>query len=192
MLNGDVGDDTLYGWYGNDTLNGGDGNDTYRFGRGEGAETISESDSTPGNVDVIEFKSGVAPGDVLARRVGTDLVLMISGTNASLRAQGYFSAQVTSGSVIEQVKFADGTIWNVATVKEMVTLPTASSEEIWGYDATTMCCQVAAATTLSSAKEAPMSSTATAVMIGCLAGTTAIRSMAVKAMTHSSANKTMT
>ncbi|KQP08990.1 hypothetical protein ASF45_07920 [Pseudorhodoferax sp. Leaf265] len=50
----------------NDSLFGGAGNQTYLFGIGDGQDTISDNDTTAGNVDKLVFKAGVAVADVLA------------------------------------------------------------------------------------------------------------------------------
>ena len=55
VLNGALGDDTLYGgagndtfndWSGNDTMTGGAGNDTFIFATGSGQDTITDFDAT--------------------------------------------------------------------------------------------------------------------------------------------------
>ncbi len=109
-LVGGAGQDTLDGGSGNDTLTGGLGNDTYRFGAGYGFDTISESDSTAGNVDTVEI--GALPADTIVRRSGANLEFRLAGGDV-LVSSGWFSG---SAQKIEQARFADGTIWDVATL----------------------------------------------------------------------------
>ena len=59
-LSGQLGNDTLEGGAGNDSLEGGLGNDTYLFARGDGQDSVADNDATPGNVDILRFKAGVA------------------------------------------------------------------------------------------------------------------------------------
>ena len=77
QLYGYDGNDTLTGGAGNDTLTGGIGNDTYLFGLGDGADTIIDSDSTPGNIDTVQFAAGIQASDIVVTRVGDDLISRI-------------------------------------------------------------------------------------------------------------------
>ena len=54
-LTGAGGNDTLYGQAGDDALEGGPGNDIYIYNRGDGSDTITDYDVTPGNTDTIRF-----------------------------------------------------------------------------------------------------------------------------------------
>jgi Ca2+-binding RTX toxin-like protein len=119
-LNGDVGADTLDGGAGNDSLTGGLGNDTYLFGRGSGQDTIGDYDSTVGNVDTIRLASDISPGDVTLLREGYNLVLRINGTTDKLTfPYGYYN----SPDKIEQVVFADGTVWSGAQLDDTPSVP---------------------------------------------------------------------
>lgn len=117
MLDGGLGQDTLDGGEGNDSLYGGSGNDTYLFQRGGGQDYISDRDWTTGNIDVIKLAQGISPGDIKASRVDYNLELAILGTSDKLTIRDWFGS---SDSQIEQVQFADGTLWNVAMLKTMV------------------------------------------------------------------------
>ena len=131
-LVGNAGDDTLDGGAGSDSLEGGSGNDIYRFGRGDGADTIYEYDATADNVDIILLKAGVTPDDLLARRSGYDLMLTINGTDDVLRVDNYFGNNAATGSGIEQIRFADGMVWDAARVRQLVMMPTDDNDEIEG------------------------------------------------------------
>ena len=69
-LNGFDSNDTLFGDLGNDTFNGGNGNDTYVYRSGDGADIISESVNSTG--DVLQF-TNLNAADVMLRRSGNDL-----------------------------------------------------------------------------------------------------------------------
>ena len=140
VLIGADGNDVLDGGAGNDYLEGGAGADTYRFGKGYGTDAIYDYDTTgvPGS-DVIELAAGVTASDVKAtRRNGYALVLTIVSTGDELTVEEYFAeyAGGTSNSSIEEIRFADGTLWDVATVKALVTAGTAGDDQLYGYDAT--------------------------------------------------------
>ncbi|WHS55804.1 MULTISPECIES: calcium-binding protein [Pseudomonas] len=112
-LDGGMGLDTLDGGAGNDSLYGGSGNDTYLFQRGGGQDLISDRDWTRGNLDVIKLAQGISPGDIKVARVGYNLELTILGTTDKLTVNEWF---LSTDSQVEQVQFADGTLWDAATL----------------------------------------------------------------------------
>jgi Ca2+-binding RTX toxin-like protein len=116
LLFGLHGDDTLDGGAGNDQLYGGPGNDTYRFGKGYGQDLISEEWHPVSTVDVIVFNDDVAPHEVLVRRRGTAMNLMILGTDDRLTVLNQFADETTT-TCIEEVRFADGTVWDYAEMR---------------------------------------------------------------------------
>ena len=81
-LNGGAGNDTLEGGIGNDTLNGGAGADTYLFTRGDGQDTIQDSDQTAGLNDVLQFETTVSANQLWFRKAGAtnDLEISVIGT----------------------------------------------------------------------------------------------------------------
>jgi Ca2+-binding RTX toxin-like protein len=162
VLQGGAGDDLIYGGDGNDHLVGGDGddqlydytgnnifdggagndhmggqggNDTYVFGKGYGQDTISEW-SINGNLgnDAVVLNADVTPGEVRLSRssVYDNLVLEISGTDDVLTIQNWFYDDAEQGR-IEEIRFADGTVWDVATIKAMVLEGTEGDDFRVGY-----------------------------------------------------------
>ncbi|MFZ1249085.1 MAG: calcium-binding protein [Candidatus Saccharimonadales bacterium] len=128
------GDDKLDGSAGNDALYGGLGNDTYVFGRGYGTDTITDYD-TIGNLDTITLTSDVLPSDVTVRRSTTsanNLEILINGTTDKLVVTNFF---YSDNYKIEQVTFANGTIWNLADLKEKarVVTGTTGADVIGGF-----------------------------------------------------------
>ncbi len=118
-LVGSNGNDMLDGGTGNDSLQGGTGNDIYVFNLGGGQDTIYEADSTAGNVDTLRFGAGIVASDIVFTRNGNDLVLGINGTSDQLKVQ-YWGAGNTYR--IEQVEFADGTVWNTAYIQTRISV----------------------------------------------------------------------
>ena len=122
-LLGRGGADVLDGGAGDDTLSGGGGDDIYRFGHGDGQDVITDysgSGSWGGN-DTVQFREGVLIGDVTVTQVngGNDLLLTIAGGD-SITLRG----TVTNGdNRIEQVSFANGTIWNHAQLMLYTSAP---------------------------------------------------------------------
>lgn len=121
-ISGGAGNDTLEGGVGKDTLSGGVGNDTYLFGKGDGVDTIAvDYDTSTSKLNVLQFKPGVLPSEVVVTRSGSALVLCISGTTDKVVVQGFFLPDALTGSYgaynpIQQIRFADGTAWNLGTI----------------------------------------------------------------------------
>ncbi len=129
-LNGYGGDDILNGGTGNDILNGGTGNDTYLYAAGSGQDTITDYDTTTGNIDTIKMV-GLLPSQItFTREIGSDgyltndLVLKVIGTTDSLRIKNYYA---DAAYKIEKLLFDDGTVWGTAELNAAVILPTGST-----------------------------------------------------------------
>lgn len=132
ILNGSAGNDTLDGGSGNDTLDGGTGTDTYLFGIGYGNDTINSPDNTSGETDTILLGSGISTSDVNIKRVngGSDLLLSLNNNSQdSLKITSYGWGFSTG----EQLKFADGTIWNSNILKARSMIGSSASETITGF-----------------------------------------------------------
>ncbi|HEX7650641.1 MAG TPA: calcium-binding protein, partial [Noviherbaspirillum sp.] len=119
-LTGSYGDDTIVGGTGNDLLyggynafNNGYGNDTYRFSVGDGVDTISDSDSTTGNTDTIEFTNVTSAALRGVERQGYNLVIKY-GTADQITVLNYFSG---IANLIEKIKFSDGETWGGAQIR---------------------------------------------------------------------------
>ncbi len=134
-LYGNDGNDTLDGGSGNDSLVGGLGADTYLFGIGSGQDVISnyDGDAIGTNADTIVLGAGIATTGVALTRQSDDLLIRINGTDDSLRVSGYFSDEGASVHVVENLRFADGTVWDVSTIKAKVLVPTAGNDTLYGY-----------------------------------------------------------
>ena len=137
-LYGDAGDDILDGGAGNDILQGGLGNDTYLFGRGDGQDMLKgQSDSAPGKLNTLRFKDDVAASEVQTERDGTALLLRIAGTSDSVRVENFFTNNTPTApnndkNPLQQVQFADGTVWDLATLAQMSFTGNDTSETLKG------------------------------------------------------------
>ncbi|QDX79884.1 hypothetical protein B9N43_00545 [Denitratisoma sp. DHT3] len=138
VLNGLGGNDTIKGLAGNDTLDGGSGNDTleggvgddvYRFGPGAGKDVVIENDATVGNLDKVRMADGVAPTDVTVTRDASNLYLSLNGSSDQLTLSNWFRGDAYR---VEQVVFGDGTVWDVATLKNTANTPSAGNDYFEG------------------------------------------------------------
>jgi Ca2+-binding RTX toxin-like protein len=138
------GDDTTEGFVfderfeasaGNDTLIGSDGGDTYVFGVGSGHDVIRESISNIlySDEDVVEFSSGVLPGDVTLSRDGDDLILSLSKDDTlTIEGQFTYSAHFTWNDV-EEFRFSNATVWTAQDVRQMLLASTSGADTLVGF-----------------------------------------------------------
>lgn len=132
-LEGGAGDDSLDGGTGDDYLTGGEGSDTYLFGRGSGQDVINNFDRSVGSEDVIQIAADILPSEIQVTREGNHLAVRIQGSNDVLRVEHFFESDATDGYQIDKVVFANGTIWDVETVKQLVQQGTGSGDILYGY-----------------------------------------------------------
>jgi len=135
-LDGGAGNDVLDGGPGDDTLDGGFGNDTYLFGRGSGQDTVSDHDWQAPDEDRVLVAADVLPAEVRVSRTDAgDLALRINGTTDEMRLGGWFNEGFGSDYEVQRVEFlADGTIWDVEALKQMVLQGTAGADALVGYE----------------------------------------------------------
>ena len=117
-LFGTENDDIFEGKSGNDSLEGYYGNDTYIFAKGWGQDTISES-SGYNSVDIntIQFLD-VNPEDIIIRNEGpyNSMVIYRRDSTDKITVSSQFS-DYNDG--IQQIKFADGTVWQRDLIRQM-------------------------------------------------------------------------
>ncbi|MDO8310463.1 MAG: calcium-binding protein, partial [Sideroxyarcus sp.] len=137
-LNAGNGNDTVDGGIGNDGMRGGNGNDTYVFNVGDGQDKVYQnfvdnngSDNAT-TVDTIALGSGITTASIVLNRVVDNLVIKTSATD-SVTVNNYYLTNVDWK--IDQIKFADGTVWNQATIEQNATLvqvPTTGPDVLSG------------------------------------------------------------
>ncbi|HEX8224132.1 MAG TPA: tandem-95 repeat protein, partial [Allosphingosinicella sp.] len=114
---------TLDGGKGDDTLGGGKGDNNYFFRRGDGRDTVRETNSS-GSSDTLTFGPGIAPGDVVIIRDGDDLVLRLRGSDDRITLAGQALGTWTP---IEEIVFDNGTTrWNAAKIAADAITPEAA------------------------------------------------------------------
>ncbi|MDR3488260.1 MAG: calcium-binding protein, partial [Bradyrhizobium sp.] len=101
---------------GDDSLSGGGGSDTYLYAAGDGNDTITDAASYDSTVDKLVL-SDINPSSVSMIRNGNDVTLKISSganNNGSILLAGELDNSYGQG--IEQIIFADGTVWTPTTI----------------------------------------------------------------------------
>ena len=71
----------------------------------------------PTNADTILLGAGITTTGVTLTRWGDSLYIAINGTSDRLHVDNYFYQDGTSRYAVENLKFADGTVWDYATTK---------------------------------------------------------------------------
>ncbi|HEU5135250.1 MAG TPA: calcium-binding protein [Steroidobacteraceae bacterium] len=142
VLRGGVGADTING---NGTIEGGAGNDTltgashsstvFVYNLGDGIDTITDYGyGTAAYADTLQLGAGITPASVTLTRVGNDLLFRISETD-QVTVKNWFADVYYNA--IENVTFADGTVWNHAAMYGMTTTQfagTAAADTINGWE----------------------------------------------------------
>lgn len=128
-LHGGLGNDVLDSGAGDETLYGDAGDDTYRYRPGDGHDVILETSG----FDTLEFAGGIRPPDVTVQREGADIVFVLGADN-SVRIKDWYDIQ---SQQIEQVSFADGTVWSHQYVHELFNRKegTSGDDELTGNTA---------------------------------------------------------
>ncbi|NYZ69729.1 calcium-binding protein, partial [Endozoicomonas sp. SM1973] len=142
VLDGGDGDDRLYGGAGNDTLRGGAGtdvlqgdagNDTYLFAAGDGNTSISNYDIGADRQDILRFMEGIVPSDVVTTRSSDHLKLTLQSTGEVITVSNYFNKDGNGGYALNAIEFADGTRWDIDTIKTLAQQATANNDYLYGY-----------------------------------------------------------
>ncbi|MBC7377662.1 MAG: putative Ig domain-containing protein, partial [Burkholderiaceae bacterium] len=127
VMEGGGGNDVLYGYEFNDTLDGGAGNDLLEGGAGDdtylfgsGSDCIKDDVGT----NVIQLAAGISQSDLRLFRTGQtadgkmsvndSLVLAVDKSGSRLYVDEFFAAN--GASAFSEIRFADGSVWDLATV----------------------------------------------------------------------------
>jgi len=114
---------TLVGGKGNDWLYGSYYSDIYVFGLGDGKDSIVESYNQSGAIDTLKFDKSIKSKDISVYKDGRDVLFKHSNGKDEVRVKNVFNADYSGASAsahynIEQVEFADGTVWTWQQIAE--------------------------------------------------------------------------
>jgi hypothetical protein len=126
-------DDILDGGQGDDRLFGEAGNDTYILRTGSGQDIIHESfANVDDDGDTIWIGSFLTPDEVAVKRSGNDLVVQIIGTDDKMTVQNFFRTYTAEIVSIDQIQFADGTVWGLEEILRRQGLATEGNDYLVG------------------------------------------------------------
>ena len=104
-----AGNDNITGSKGDDIINGGTGNDTYYYNLGDGLDTITDNDSTAGNLDKIVFGAGIVKTDLSLSQRDNDLLITVNGdASQGILISRFFDPSYRANFCVEKLEFADG------------------------------------------------------------------------------------
>lgn len=139
-LIGTTGEDILVGGPGADRLSGGEGSDVYRYALGDGNDIIADGGTV--GVDVLAFGAGISALNVQVRKVIGDSAALV----LTVGAEKILLSGFATGASIDQVSFADGSLWTAAQLQafadaapaaavdmlEFARSPTSGSDDLTG------------------------------------------------------------
>ena len=135
QLYANEGADVLDGGAGDDQLNGGLGNDIYLFGSGSGHDTIWDYDWNAGNSDSIRLGTGITAQNLRITRDSANLILTLESGDSLTLSNWY----IDPANRIETLQFADGSVWDAATLtNQAIYQGTAGNDNLgvgWTYEA---------------------------------------------------------
>jgi Ca2+-binding RTX toxin-like protein len=114
-LVGDASDNVLIGGKGNDGVDGKDGSDIYIYRSGDGHEWLNDTGPAT-DTDTLIF-TDLDPSDITLNRNGDDLLIIVIATGAIIEVNDFFKQWGTAGNGIEQIRFADDTVWDRDDIK---------------------------------------------------------------------------
>jgi Ca2+-binding RTX toxin-like protein len=131
ILGFDVGE-TIRGGQGNDVIDGRRGSDTIVYARGDGNDSITDSDTVYGSTDTLLFED-IASTEVTIVRDGDDLVIIINesvagGDGGEITLRGHWGIYHYKG--IELFSFSDGVEWDDADVAAMTAQQSTSGDDL--------------------------------------------------------------
>ena len=114
-------DETIAGGQGDDYFTEQNGGDTYVYANGDGNDIIHETSVMRSGTDTLHLVD-LLPTEVELLRIGSDLVIIVNETEETITAElQFFSTAEWNTYGFEQIRFADGTLWNEATINYWVT-----------------------------------------------------------------------
>jgi len=121
---GNAGNNTLTGGQGNDFLSGDAGNDVYVFNRGDGQDSIDNTDALAAT-DTLRFGANITDNDVLAFQSGANLFFKVKGTTDQVGFIDYYAGNsvvngVTQDHKIDRIEFSNGVVWDQAMIQTVV------------------------------------------------------------------------
>jgi len=112
---GNAGDDILVGGRGDDTLVGGAGKDIYLYDKGDGTDTIDDSDTAGSATSALVLGEELGRSDV---RFGVGSLKVYFASGEEIHFQGFDQVNPQNTPLIGEISFADGQVMTYADILE--------------------------------------------------------------------------
>lgn len=129
-LAGTSGADLLDGKGGNDLEAGQGGNDTFVFNPGYGSLEIQEFNADPSAVAVLQLGAGIVASSVKVSNTSGGATVLTDGVSGDQITLDAMAQSPECG--VQQVDFADGTIWTAAELIQMADTGTSGNDTLYG------------------------------------------------------------
>lgn len=126
VMTGGSGADQFTGGTCNDTMTGGSGNDLYNFSRGDGQDTIIDTDPFPTNQDRAIFGATINPLDLVISRQANDLRLTIHGSSDQITVQNWYGG---TSNQVETLQAGNGQILLNTQVGQLIQAMASFSQQ---------------------------------------------------------------
>ncbi len=93
------------------------GNDTYVYTRGSGSDIIFDGSHSLAEHDRL-ILADINPGEVRLSRYNLDLEIKDMVTGQIITNEGFFWNWASTGQGVDEIQFADGTVWNRTQVRD--------------------------------------------------------------------------
>jgi len=113
-ISGSTWNDIFKGGLGNDQFNSGPGSDTYIYALGDGNDYINDESGSTTDVDTLRL-TDLNASDLTFSRVGAHLVATVNSNGQTVTFDEQFYSQ-TANWGLEKIEFANGDIWDLATI----------------------------------------------------------------------------
>lgn len=148
---GGAGNDLIDGRAGNDTIEGAGGfdDDTYLFGHGDGHDTITRGTTFEPEYNMLKFKPGVTPSDLVFTRVWrtytddggnpqseyVDLRITLASTGDSVLIEDFSRGDnpFANGNPLSAISFDDGTTWDLTAICAKIGQGTSGDDLLIGF-----------------------------------------------------------
>jgi Ca2+-binding RTX toxin-like protein len=129
---------TVVAGQGNDTISvSGNGSDTFIFAKGDGHDVITNPGSGYNRNDTLNL-TNILPSEVVMTRSGDLLTIDVPSTGDQIKINFQFWGDGSQIQGVTGIKFADGTVWNRAQIKDATSTFTwvgsASNQNLVGND----------------------------------------------------------
>lgn len=132
-LSGELGDDLLIGGKGNDNVISTGGSATIFYSKGDGRDAVGVIKHDAADNDKLKF-SDIASTEVQLVRVSDDLLVTFKfNANDFISVKQHFMSYDGIDRSLSLIEFADGIIWNAATIKSKVLASSAGNDSLIGF-----------------------------------------------------------